>query len=127
MTVVFYPAIIVADDDVFTVMFPDISGLYTIGDTVNEAAINAESALSNHLAAAHDAGIVIADPSQVDDPAHEPDEVARILVRGERPGKSVRIQVTMDEGLLGRIDRVASNRSAFLAEASKAKLIAEMA
>lgn len=122
MSVVFYPAIIVADDNVYTVVFPDVPGCYSDGETVNDAAVNAESALSLHLAAAHDAGIIIGDPSQVDDPAREPDEVARILVRGERPGKSVRIQVTMDEGLLNLIDRVASNRSAFLAEASKAKL-----
>lgn len=122
MSAVFYPAIIIKDDDAYTVVFPDIPGCYSDGETVNEAAVNAEAALSLHLEAAHEGGIAIADPSQVDSPAREADEVARVLVRGERPGKIVRIQVTMDEGLLGRIDRVASNRSAFLAEASRAKL-----
>lgn len=109
MSAVFYPAIIIKDDDAYTVVFPDIPGCYSDGETVNEAAVNAEAALSLHLEAAHEGGITIADPSQVDGPARE-------------AGKIVRIQVTMDEGLLGRIDRVASNRSAFLAEASRAKL-----
>lgn len=122
MSAVFYPAIITKDDDAYTVVFPDVPGCYSGGATVNEAAVNAEAALALHLEAAREAGIGIAEPSQVDDMAREEGEVARVLVRGERPGKIVRIQVTMDEGLLSRIDRVASNRSAFLAEASRAKL-----
>jgi hypothetical protein len=52
----------------------------------------------------------------------EVDEAARILVRGERPGRAVRVQVSIDVGLLARIDRVAKNRSRFLADAARAPL-----
>lgn len=52
------------------------------------------------------------------------EEVARILVRGERRGKAVRINITLDEGLIAAIDRVAENRSGFLADAARAALAA---
>lgn len=47
---------------------------------------------------------------------------ALLLVRAERPGKAVRLNVTLDEGLVAAIDRVASNRSGFLAEAAREHL-----
>jgi hypothetical protein len=45
-------------------------------------------------------------------------------VRGERPGRSLRINVSLDEGLIAAIDRVAKNRSGFLADAARAALAA---
>ena len=44
------------------------------------------------------------------------------LARVELPGKAVRLNITMDEALVARIDRVAGNRSAFLAEAARERL-----
>lgn len=126
MAVVFYPAIIVREDDGFSVFFPDIPGCFSDGDTVNEAALNAEEALNSHFDVLDSLGVALNPPSEVDQIEIDPevDETARVLVRGEAPGKIIRIQVTMDEGLLGRIDRVASNRSKFIADASKAALAA---
>ena len=48
------------------------------------------------------------------------DAVARVLVRAERPGKAVRVNITLDEGLLSQINRVALNRSGFLADVAGA-------
>ena len=126
MAVVFYPAIIAREDDGFSVFFPDIPGCFSDGATVNEAALNAEEALNSHLDVLDSLGVVLNPPSELDKIEIDPEieETARVLVRGEAPGKIVRIQVTMDEGLLGRIDRVASNRSKFIADASKAALAA---
>ena len=49
-----------------------------------------------------------------------------VLVPVDLPGRSVRKTITMDEGLLGKIDRAArasgSTRSGFLAEAARAWL-----
>jgi hypothetical protein len=49
-----------------------------------------------------------------------------VLVPVDLPGRSVRKNITMDEGLLGKIDRAArasgSTRSGFLAEAARAWL-----
>lgn len=123
MSTVFYPAVIEPDDGSFTVHFPDIPGLYSDGATSTEAALNAEEALNMHLAIAADEGIAIADPSALEAVKVEPGEML-VLVRGEKPGKSLRVQITLEEGLLKRIDRAASNRSAFLADAARAKLAA---
>jgi predicted RNase H-like HicB family nuclease len=127
MATVFYPAIIErtsAGD--YSVFFPDLPGLTSAGNDLQEAALGAEEALSGHLALAAEHGEDIPTPSDlgaiVADP--EVDEAARILVRGERPGKFVRVQISLDDGLLARIDRVAQNRSGFLADAARAKLAA---
>jgi predicted RNase H-like HicB family nuclease len=126
MATIFYPAIIERGDDGFGVYFPDLPGCVSAGRTVQEAALNAEEALNGHLAVAGDFGDAVADPSDIDSirPEEGSQEVARLLVRAERPGKAVRVQITLEEGLLARIDRKAANRSGFLAEAARAKLAA---
>jgi predicted RNase H-like HicB family nuclease len=126
MATVFYPAIIERAGETFSVFFPDLPGCASAGATVQEAAVNAEEALAGHLAVSIQHGDVIPDPSPFDTIERDPDvdEVARVLVRGERPGKAVRVQITLDEGLVAAIDRVASNRSGFLAEAARAALAA---
>ena len=126
MTTSFYPAIVERAGTGFSVFFPDLPGCTSAGDTMQEAAIAAEEALGGHLAVTADHGEPIPAPSELDAIEHDPeiDEVARILVRGERPGRVVRVQISMDDGLLARIDRVASNRSGFLADAARAALAA---
>lgn len=124
MATVYYPAIIERGDEGYGVFFPDLPGCVSAGATIQEAARNAEEALDGHLAVSAEHGDAIADPSELDAIGREPDvdEVARILVRAERPGKSVRLNITLEEGLLSRIDRIAPNRSGFLADAARAAL-----
>jgi predicted RNase H-like HicB family nuclease len=124
MATVYYPAIIERDADGYGVFFPDLPGCVSAGETAQEAALGAEEALSGHLAVMIEHGDALPDPSDLDAIERDPDvnEVARILVRGERPGRAVRVQVSIEEGLLARIDRVASNRSRFLADAAREKL-----
>ncbi|WP_026359750.1 type II toxin-antitoxin system HicB family antitoxin [Sphingomonas sp. PR090111-T3T-6A] len=126
MSTVHYPAIIERAADGFSVFFPDLPGCTSAGATVQEAALNAEEAIAGHLAVSAEHGDPIADPSSLDAIERDPevDEVARILVRADRPGKSVRIQVTMDDGLVAAIDRVTGNRSGFLAAAARRELAA---
>lgn len=45
-------------------------------------------------------------------------------MRADRPGRSVRLNISLDEGLVAAIDRVAANRSGFLADAARAALAA---
>ncbi len=127
MSTVYYPAVIERGDRCFGIFFPDLPGCGSVGDSVNEAVLNAEEALAGHLAVMHEHGDPIPAPSSIETLETDPDvdEVGRVLVRGERPGKSVRVQITLDEGLLARIDRRASNRSAFLADAARMRLAAE--
>lgn len=126
MTTAYYPAVIERGPDGFGVFFPDLPGCVSAGATVQEAALGAEEALNGHLAVSAEHGDEISDPSSLDAIERDPDvdEVARILVRGERPGRAVRVQVSIEEGLLARIDRVAKNRSRFLADAARAALAA---
>jgi HicB_like antitoxin of bacterial toxin-antitoxin system len=48
--------------------------------------------------------------------------VAITLVGVTVPGRAKRVNVTLDEALLGEIDEVADNRSRFLAKAARAEL-----
>ncbi|QHL92058.1 HicB family protein (plasmid) [Sphingomonas changnyeongensis] len=124
MAVVFYPAIIERGAQGFGVTFPDLPGCVSAGGTVQEAALNAEDALAGHLMVMSQSGEAIPGPSMLDGLQSdvEVQEVARILVRADRPGRAVRLNITMDEGLVAAIDRVTSNRSGFLADAARAAL-----
>ena len=127
MATVIYPAIIERAGEGFSVFFPDLPGCTSYGGTVTEAALNAEEALDGHLLVSVQHGDEVADPSALEDIEQDPevDEVARLLVRADKPGKAVRLNITMDEGLVAAIDRVAKNRSGFLTEAAKAALAAK--
>lgn len=106
----------------FGVFFPDIPGCVSAGDDLLEAMANGEQALAAHLELLAQDGEDIPEASSevaVDDDI----EVASyFLARVELPGRTVRLNITMDEGLVARIDRVARNRSAFLAEAARVRL-----
>ena len=121
---VIYPAIIERAGEGFSVFFPDLPGCTSAGRTQTEAALNAEEALAGHLLVSAQHGDELPAPSSIDavDRDPEADEVARILVRAEKPGRAVRVNVTLDEGLVAAIDRVARNRSGFLADAAREKL-----
>lgn len=120
MALAFYPAIIERAGDGFSVFFPDLPGCTSAGSSIQEAAVNAEEALAGHLLVCAQYNDHVDDPSALDQVGKDPevDEVARVLVRVERPGKAIRLNITLDEGLVAAIDRVAENRSGFLAEAA---------
>jgi len=111
----------------FGVFFPDVPGCVSAGRTEQEALANAEEALSGHLAEMLLGGESLPERSDNIPPDPEIDEYCRALVRVELPGKAVRLNITMDEGLVAAIDRVASNRSSFLAEAARKALASRRA
>lgn len=127
MATVIYPAIVERAASGFSVFFPDLPGCTSAGDTVNEAALNAEEALSGHLLVSAEYGDDLSPPTPLDELVEDPDvnEVARILVRAEAPGKAVRLNITLNEGLVAAIDKVAKNRSGFLADAARQALAAK--
>jgi predicted RNase H-like HicB family nuclease len=122
-----YPAIIERAGEGFSVFFPDLPGCTSWGATVTEAALNAEEALDGHLLVSVQHGDEVAGPSALEDIEQDPEvaEVARLLVRADKPGKAVRLNITMDECLVAAIDRVAKNRSGFLSDAARAALAAK--
>ncbi len=125
MAIVYYPAVIEAAKEGFGVFFPDLPGCTSAGDTQQAAARNAEVALRAHLGLMLDDADPIPAPSELDRVERDPDvqEVARILVRAELPGKAQRLNVSIDENLVAQIDAAAQargmTRSAFLAEGAR--------
>ena len=122
MTRVFFPAIVEGGKRPgFSVFFPDLPGLASAGDTVQEAALQAEQALRGHVELLAEEGYDIPAARPLDAIERDPEvrEVARILVGVDVPSsRALRINVTLPEDLLRRIDAAAENRSRFLAEAA---------
>jgi predicted RNase H-like HicB family nuclease len=131
-----YPALLIRNSAEFAdgglgVVFPDLPGCVTQGDTPQDAAEMALEALTLHIESMVEDGEALPEPSPPGtvpdwvDPA-ETEVVTHLLVPVELPGRSVRVNITMDENLLQRADRAASEhgmtRSGFLAEAVRAWL-----
>jgi predicted RNase H-like HicB family nuclease len=133
MALRYYPACIEPAEDGFSVVFPDLPGCVSAGSTVQEAAVNATEALGLHIEGLVEDRQEPPVPSSLDTPLPDwltqegaPAFVARILVPVELPGRAVRANITMDEGLLRRIDAAAAaagyTRSGFLAQAARERL-----
>ena len=122
MAMATYLGVVERGEHGFGVFFPDVPGCVSAGDNLFEAMENGEQALEAHIELLMQDGEEIPEAScevAVDDDI----EVASyFLARVELPGKTVRLNITIDEGLVARIDRVARNRSAFLAEAARDRL-----
>jgi len=123
MAIVYFPAIVeTGDEPGYSVFFPDLPGLASAGDSEQAAARNAEEALRGHLELMVEEGLAIPEPSALDRIEHDPEvrEAARILVRAVVPSERVlRVNVTLPEDLVQRIDERTNNRSRFLAEAAE--------
>lgn len=133
MALGYYRALLVQDEGDETgsgygVVFPDLPGCTSAGDTRMEAAKQAAEALAGHVSLMAEGGEALPEPSDVGAPLPDwLDDVGRVaaevLVPVELPGRAVRANITVDEALLHRIDSAAqaagSTRSGFLAEAAR--------
>ena len=125
MPVRYYPAIVERGREGFGVFFPDLPGCTSAGDTIQEAALGAEEALQGHVEVTAEHGEAIPEPSDLGAISAGPeiDEVARILVRVEVPGRAARVNISLPEDLLAAIDRRAKQagytRSGLLAHAAR--------
>ena len=131
MTLRFYPAIIEAvADGGFGASFPDLPGCISAGATVQEAATYAAEALALHLAGLVEDKETVPAPSAPDAPLPdwlaEASPLVRVLVPVDVPGRSLRVNITLDEGLLSRLDVAAAaegaSRSGFIAAAVRRAL-----
>ncbi|MGE0109619.1 MAG: type II toxin-antitoxin system HicB family antitoxin [Bdellovibrionales bacterium] len=125
MAIKYYPAILEKGEDGYYVFFPDVLGCTSAGDTQSEAVRNAEDALRGHFATMIEDGEPLPEPSSLDAIENDPDvkEAARVLIRAELPGKFMRLNISLDEGLVSTIDSITEDlgltRSGFLAIASR--------
>jgi predicted RNase H-like HicB family nuclease len=130
MTTRVYPALLIQDqgttESSIGVVFPDLPGCVSQGDTPQQAAEMALEVLALHIEGMVEDGDALPEPSP---PGLVPDWIdpketrvlTNLLVPVELPGRSVRVNITMDENLLQRADRAAAvmgmTRSGLLAEA----------
>lgn len=126
MPATYYPAVIDRSASGFGVTFPDFPGLVANGATVADACVSAERALAFHVEAMVKDKDDIPAPSDLADiePVEGADDVGNLMVRVDIPPKVTRVLVSIDENLLRSIDAIASNRSAFIADAARAALAA---
>ena len=113
------------DGSDFGVDFPDFPGCVTAGATIEEARRLAEEALEMHVEGVAEDGAPLPTPSSLDaimaDPANA-DAVAFLVTLADTTDRAVRINITLPQRLLRRIDARARNRSAFLARAAEKAL-----
>lgn len=119
---------------VYGASFPDFPGATTVAGDLDRLYRKAAEVLAFHVGGMAENGDDIPRVRTLDelqgDPAFNEDrEGAMIaLVSVELPGRAVRVNVSIEEGLLRRIDRAAEaageSRSGFLAQAAKARLSA---
>jgi predicted RNase H-like HicB family nuclease len=111
----------------FGVSFPDFPGCITAGSSIDEAKDMAHDALSLHLKGILEDGEDIPAPSKLEDIMADPDysDAVAILVVGvsEEKSRTVRVNITVPEDMLRKIDAVAKkrgmSRSSFLVHAAQ--------
>ena len=113
-----------ADSD-FGVSFPDFPGCVTAGVDLDEARRMAEEALALHVEGLRETGEAVPEPSGLATVMADPDNRDAVAVLVPAPAgetKAVRVNITLEEKLLRRIDTFAEarglTRSGFLARAA---------
>ena len=125
-----YIATLIPEHGRVTVLFPDLPGCGTVGDTLDDALTLATEALGGHVEALREIGGVIPEPrslarirAEIDDPHIT--LVAVPLI--EDRGTAKRVNISLDPGLLDAIDTAAKSRgmtrSAFLSSAARREIV----
>jgi predicted RNase H-like HicB family nuclease len=119
----------------YGVSFPDFPGCVTAGKTIDEAKDLALEALLFHLEGMQEDGEALPVPSSLEKIIADPenaDAVAFLVVSApDTPGKVKRINITMPEEVLRRVDVAAKRRgltrSSFLTRAAQEAMARESA
>ncbi len=116
-----------ADSD-YGVSFPDFPGCISAGASLDEAREMATEALALHIEGLVEDGDAVPEPSTLEAVMQDPDnrDGVAILVTAELKSKVVRVNITLPEDALRRIDKFAEargmTRSGFLVEAAKKQM-----
>lgn len=124
-------ALIDEEDGKFGVAFPDFPGCTTVAGSIDEAVVKAAEVLAFHVEGlAEDGPLPVPRTLAVlnKDRAFRSDAKGAMvaLVPYDPPSKSVRLNISLDESLLIRVDKAAERagetRSGFLAAAARKRL-----
>jgi predicted RNase H-like HicB family nuclease len=94
------------------VVFPDLPGCVTVGRDLKDAVLKAEEALALHLETMQEDGDALPPRTMpVDRLEVDPEGVylGRVWIK-PISSRAVKVTITMDEALLARVDRAASDR-----------------
>ena len=109
----------------YGVEFPDFPGCITAGRTLEEASRMAAKALAFHVDGLRQDGQPVPRPSSMDvvmADRHNRKAVAFLVDLPMQSRRAIRINVSLPEDVVQSIDRVAANRSRFLADAARERL-----
>lgn len=132
-----YVALVHGEPGSYGVSLPDLPGCTSGGTTVDEALAKVRLAAADWMESARGDGHAIPTPSSIEalrrDPEFEDDFADVVLVAGvdiDPPGRAVRLNITLDEALLARIDRAASeageSRSGWLGTAARQRMMQDV-
>lgn len=125
-------ALIHEEDGAFGVSFPDFPGAVTSARSADDAIRKASEALSFHVSGMVEDGDPLPMLRSLSELRADADfgewsqGAALAIIPFDMPTRAVRINLTMEEALLGAVDRAAQaagqSRSAFLAEAARSRI-----
>lgn len=123
-----------AEAGAYGASFPDFPGATTVARDLDTLYRKAADMLAFHVAGLIEAGEVVPHPRSLDilrgDAAFREDSADAMvaLVQVELPGRVVRVNISIAESLLRRVDRAAAaageSRSSFLAQAAEVRMSA---
>jgi predicted RNase H-like HicB family nuclease len=123
-----YPAVLEESDGAWGAWFPDFPGCVGAGDSMHAAVISAGEALTFHIEGMMEDGEPIPTPSSMAELSGVATDGNHVLfvVDADVPETAevtyTRLNITLPDAVVNAIDRVAANRSAWLAEAAREKL-----
>ncbi len=111
-----YPAVLHKDpDSAYGVTVPDLPGCFSAGDTVDEALSNVMEAIECHLESLLNDDERLPTPKAIEEYAHSSDFAGGIWALvdvdlSKLSGKARRVNITIPERILGKIDTFAESR-----------------
>ena len=106
-----YPALIDGEQGAYGVVFPDLDGVVAMGETIDEALVNAEEALRDHVREARADKLPLAEPTAPERIAVPANSILTMVSLIEPSGKPVRANMLLDEDVLAFIDTEARRRA----------------
>ena len=119
-----YPCAIETGNGVYGVIFPDLPGCYSSGETLEDAFKDAKEAAESWMDAMADEGLEIPAPSAIDEVVKNPDYKGWIfgsvdIDMSKISDKAERVNITLPKRVLRRLDNLAKesgdSRSGYIA------------
>lgn len=125
-------ALIHEENGIYGISFPDFPGAVSGGGSAEEAIAKGRQALALHVEGMVEDGEALPLLRELSELRVDPEfvewskDAVLVLVPVDLPSRPVRINISIDEGLLDRIDRAAKargeTRSGYLASAARVRL-----